>query len=88
LTWRFQDGHRPRGILKMTKKTMDDVIFVDDTRGYPWWYVTGFRQHRFSTKEDAEAALALARQFARNERNEIAEKVENTINTIKTNLLT
>lgn len=39
------------------------------------WYVDGYASHWFSTKEDAEAAVMLARQYARNERNELAEKI-------------
>ncbi len=45
----------------------------------PRWYVDGYASHLFTTKEDAEAARALALQHARNERNNIAQRVRDAI---------
>jgi hypothetical protein len=45
----------------------------------PRWYVDGYASHLFTTREDAEAARALALQHARNERNDLAARVRNAI---------
>lgn len=39
------------------------------------WYVDGYARHWFSTEEDAKAAVALAQQYAVNEKNEMGRKI-------------
>lgn len=46
------------------------------------WYVDGYARHQFSTKEDADAAIALAGQIASNERGELASQVRDALNNI------
>lgn len=44
------------------------------------YYVDGYASHFFSTEEDAKAAVALAEQLARNERNDLAARVRDALN--------
>ncbi len=43
------------------------------------WYVDGYAQHWFTTKEDAEAALALAGQVAGNREHEICNTIRDAL---------
>jgi hypothetical protein len=46
------------------------------------WYVDGYASHWFTTKEDAEAAIGLANQVSRNDREELAGAVRQALNGI------
>lgn len=55
-----------------------DTARFDDRQ----WYVDGYASHWFSTEKDAEAALSLARQVARNERAELGRDIQDAINKV------
>jgi hypothetical protein len=43
------------------------------------WYVDGYARHFFTSKEDAEAALALANQISANAQQEICNTIREAL---------
>jgi hypothetical protein len=60
--------------------TMDNEIKRDTARfDGRQWYVDGYASHFFTSREDAEAALALARQVKRNAESELCNEIRNRL---------
>lgn len=65
----------------MTAPAADTLEVKRDTAVFSrrQWYIDGYALHWFSTEDDAKAALALARQYGRNERNELARQIRDML---------
>lgn len=63
--------------LDLLKAERDTAVFSDRQ-----WYVAGYGRFWFTSKEDAEAAIGLAKAAAGNERYAVAQRIRNAVDAI------